>query len=729
MVNYKSSYSVIFAGISVFFALVILTPGAASASWIQGDADNNGQVNIVDALIVAQNYVGLGQVPVFLINADVNGDLNLTILDALIIAQYYVGEINSFPIDTQQYNFQDSLVRAAAIQALNKAPGDEITRSELRTIQVLEVESNNAEVVNFADVTQMLGLEELFVDDCIVNDAAPIDELTELQQPKVGEGDPDQAPVPAFYTNLDKVTMIPPEPKFSNQWSLRNSGENAGSSQGFDIKFANAWYMAQGLEPVLVGVAETGDVDVFHGDLENRIHINPAESEEPDGIDTDQNGCIDDRYGCDFKDNDGVYNGTSHATHVAGIISADLNANGIIGVAPGAQLHPLTCEVTNQSFIDAVNWVKQQNAQQDMGMRIINVSQGGYIGQDVDIAHVSALCDVISSAPDILFVCSAGNRGFVRYNYPASCDASNILSVANVDYAGNLWPGSNYGDHVDIAAPGREILSCSNRLADANGVLTDRYTEKTGTSQAAPHVAGVAALIMMKYPDLSVSQVIDRITSTAMRMTTLKGMVKFGAMVDAESALNGVGPIGLDATTTSGTISLFWDIDDDASRYEIEIDGTDIFDNGSANTFVHSNLSTDSGHIYRVRAVHSNRVQPWSHRLFAMASQMPQSEDRYLSSPNPYPDNFNQEYSVTKTSASSIRVHFSLLETEEGPDYIQCTYPSGGDDDIDEQISGYYPDGFWTPWTDGDTFTFWFRTNDSVSSMAGFVIDRIEYFQ
>lgn len=107
----------------------------------------------------------------------------------------------------------------------------------------------------------------------------------------------------------------------------------------------------------------------------------------------------------------------------------------------------------------------------------------------------------------------------------------------------------SYGfDHVDIAAPGRSILS---------SIPDNDYGYLDGTSQAAPHVAGVAALLMNKFPNLSVAQVVDRIKRTAMRMTTLDGMVEVGGMVDAEAALRDVSATRLRAASESGVITVF----------------------------------------------------------------------------------------------------------------------------------------------------------------------------
>ena len=117
----------------VIFSLSILLPDTASAqpvSWIPGDANNDGQVDSIDALLIAQNYVGINVVGIFMLNSDVDGDLEITVIDALLVAQFFVGLIDEFPVETDSYEFQDPVVRSAVIQALDKAPEDDITKWE-----------------------------------------------------------------------------------------------------------------------------------------------------------------------------------------------------------------------------------------------------------------------------------------------------------------------------------------------------------------------------------------------------------------------------------------------------------------------------------------------------------------------------------------------------------------------------------------------------------------------
>ena len=520
---------------------------------------------------------------------------------------------------------------------------------------------------------------------------------------------------------VSSALTIPDDPSFPDQWGLQNTGQLVpwttfegaetflvAGVRGVDINMPLAWDTTQGSSDILVGVAETEDVDIGHEDLQNQIRRNQGEI-GGDGIDNDGNGCIDDDFGCDFVDGDGVYDPlTDHATHVAGIVGARINnAKGTAGVAPKVKLVPLTSEVQNETFIAAIEYAEAN------GIRVVNCSQGShqdsFFNPDVQTAMAAA---------NVLFVCSGGNRGTPRLNFPSSYPGANIVSVGNVTNIGELSDHSTYGpDHVDIAAPGRSILS----TVPGNG-----YVHDDGTSQAAPHVAGVAALLMKRFPNLTVAQVAARLRRTAMRMTTLNGMVGAGGMVDARAALEDVGPIELGATSQPGRITLSWNAQPGATRYDVERDGA-VVNNGTATSHVHTSLAVDSGHIYRVRAIIGSSTGAWSHRLMAKASLMPTSEPFVRESLHPYPNDIERTYVVRKPGATRLRVHFSRLDTLP-EDTIQFLRQFQDErESIDEQLSGSYPTGFWTQWLNEDTFRFDFIT-DAAGTAFGFAVDRIEYF-
>jgi hypothetical protein len=157
--------------------------------WVLGDANNDGTVTIVDALLVAQHSTGTPGVPdVHRINSDVNGDFALTILDALQIAQHYVGTLPQFTLETTPHAFVDANVAAAARQSLNKNASATISEAELRTISSLNLVCNTAGPVDLTDVRGMLGLSDLEITNCRPVSLAPLIELATLQQPTVVDG-------------------------------------------------------------------------------------------------------------------------------------------------------------------------------------------------------------------------------------------------------------------------------------------------------------------------------------------------------------------------------------------------------------------------------------------------------------------------------------------------------------------------------------------------------------
>jgi subtilisin family serine protease len=140
----------------------------------------------------------------------------------------------------------------------------------------------------------------------------------------------------------------------------------------------------------------------------------------------------------------------------------------------------------------------------------------------------------------ILVVCSAGNygndNGGNQAIYPASHDLDNIISVASSTYADSLWDSSNYGlTSVDLMAPGGDT---GTRIWSA--CLSNTYCYKYGTSMAAPHVSGVAGLILSRNPNLSYSRVKSVILDTADRIGSAAYKIPFGRRLNAAAALASV---------------------------------------------------------------------------------------------------------------------------------------------------------------------------------------------
>lgn len=316
---------------------------------------------------------------------------------------------------------------------------------------------------------------------------------------------------------------------FSELWGLKNTGQLVQDSpgvSGFDINAETAWMKTRGSNSVVVAVIDSG-IDIYHPDLKNNIWRNPGEGTAADGIDNDGNGYIDDLTGWDFYSNNRtVFDDPyidEHATHIAGTIAASANNEGIIGVAPNVKVMPLkfmgSTSGTDADAIEAIEYAKAK------GVKIFNLSWGGY-------GDSPALYDAMKNTNG-LFIVAAGNEnnnndGSYR-TVPASFDLPNIISVAAMDNKGYVTDFSNYGiKTVDVVAPGASILSTVPR---------NRYAYADGTSMAAPHVAGVAALVQSANPKYSVAQIKSTILKSGIPVPGLDKWVGTGRMISAGRAV------------------------------------------------------------------------------------------------------------------------------------------------------------------------------------------------
>lgn len=297
---------------------------------------------------------------------------------------------------------------------------------------------------------------------------------------------PDRIVYPAGYSD---------EPRFADLWGLNNIAQavNGGptGTADIDIDGLEASAVTQGDPNLVVAVIDEG-VDFSHPDLRERAWVNTGEIPD-NSIDDDGNGYTDDVNGFDFFNFDGsVYDEGEdrHGTHVAGTIAASVNSEGVVGVAPNVKIMSLKFLGPSGGYLsDAILALEYAKAN---GVKIANNSWTTEPG-----SPDPALKDAIE-ASGMLFVAAAGNQSLNNDAdpnnavYPSSFDNPNILSVAAATNQGELWTSSNYGaTTVDIAAPGKDILST---------VPGGGWDYMSGTSMAAPHVTGAAALIASVNP-------------------------------------------------------------------------------------------------------------------------------------------------------------------------------------------------------------------------------------
>jgi subtilisin family serine protease len=353
------------------------------------------------------------------------------------------------------------------------------------------------------------------------------------------------------------------DPNLGSLWGLHNTGQTGGTADA-DIDAPEAWSLTRGNGSVVIGVVDSG-VDYNHPDLAANMWRNPGEI-AGDGIDNDGNGYVDDVHGWDFFNNDNnPMDDNGHGTHVAGTIAGiGNNGTGVAGVNWNAKVLALKFLGSDGSgslsaVVSAMNYATKLRSTHGINIRVLNHSwvTGGYS---------STLYSAFKNAGSagILSVAAAGNGGSDQVGdnndtmpmYPASFDLDSVVAVAATDHRDQLASFSNFGGtSVDLAAPGVSILST---------VLNGGYAWYSGTSMAAPHVAGAAALAWSYSPGASYLTVRSALLKGVDVKTGLNGKAATSGRLNAYGTLMQlpaapVAPSGLAAAVISGSqINLSW---------------------------------------------------------------------------------------------------------------------------------------------------------------------------
>jgi subtilisin family serine protease len=320
----------------------------------------------------------------------------------------------------------------------------------------------------------------------------------------------------------------PDDPEFGEQWSLDNTGQRGGKPKA-DISAILAWKKTTGNDDTVVAVLDSG-VDYTHPDLIENIWVRP---DDVAAYVDEQAGAVNDEHGYNAITLSGdPMDDNGHGTHCAGIIGAKGgNGIGIAGINWTVQIMPLKFMSaggfgTTKDAIECIDYVIDRK-RKGVPVRIISASWGS-------TQKSLALEDAIRRAgeEDILFVAASGNASTNNDkspHYPSSYNLPNVISVASLDRHDALSSFSNFGaKSVHIAAPGSEILSTW---------LNGGFEEHSGTSMATPEVAGVAALVLSTNPDMSVTDLRERLFRSVDPLPELKGKVLTGGRVNAAKAV------------------------------------------------------------------------------------------------------------------------------------------------------------------------------------------------
>lgn len=298
------------------------------------------------------------------------------------------------------------------------------------------------------------------------------------------------------------------------------------------MKKSNLWIETletRSLLTPVVAIIDSG-ADINHEALKNYIWKNPGEIAS-NNIDDDNNGYIDDINGWNFADGSAnVLDGYGHGTHVAGIVAS----YGAVSIMVLKFQNDSGLGYTGAA-ISAINYAIMMKKNYGIDIVAINNSWGGTTGTSFMLERA------IQTASDanIVFVAAAGNNGSdndLVPRYPSSYPQTNVIAVAAVGYDNQTLAGfSNYGKNsVDLAARGTAIYST---------LPGNQYGYISGTSMAAPQVAGAIAAICNKYGNLSVAEIKERIFSTVTKSIYLTDKVYTGGSLNITGALSSDVPI------------------------------------------------------------------------------------------------------------------------------------------------------------------------------------------
>jgi subtilisin family serine protease len=315
---------------------------------------------------------------------------------------------------------------------------------------------------------------------------------------------------------LFRAQVVPGDQRYNELWGMEK------------IVAPTAWDYTTGNNSVVVAVIDSG-IDYNHPDLAGNIWVNESEISD-NNIDDDENGYVDDVYGINAIAGGSPMDDNGHGTHVSGTIGAVAN-NGIGVAGINWNIKIVACKFLDGSGYGstdgAIQCLQYIKSLKDLGLNVVatNNSWGGD-------GYSQALYDAINAQQDILFIAAAGNNATNNDTsafYPAAYSLPNLLAVAATDLNDSLASFSNYGAQtVHLGAPGKDILS--TLPGSSYGVLS-------GTSMAAPHVTGLAALLKSQDMNREWRQVKNLLLSSGDSLPSLGGTTITGKRINAANSM------------------------------------------------------------------------------------------------------------------------------------------------------------------------------------------------
>jgi subtilisin family serine protease len=373
---------------------------------------------------------------------------------------------------------------------------------------------------------------------------APVDDLRELADQLVSEGLAEYAE-----PDLRMAPFVINDPGYPLQWHLFGKGAT-GTTHGIDVEAA--WKRTTGSPDVTVAVLDTGSVahpDIDPQDLAGYDMItDPAIAQDGDGRDGDPTDVGDWASAGDCGKGSPARSSSWHGLHVAGTIGASTNNGiGVAGVDQRARIQHVRvlgrCGGAMSDLADGIRWAAGLPVTgvpvNTTPARVINLSLGG---SGACATTLQSAVDAAITAGSVI-IAAAGNANLDAANTsPANCDGAITVAATSpagdragamqkVDEAAVRVPYSNYGQVVDIAAPGGDnafsgggVLSTYNLGENKAG--NHGYAGMLGTSMAAPHVAGVVSLILAVNDQLTPTQVRALLSGTARPFGSSSGVFR-----------------------------------------------------------------------------------------------------------------------------------------------------------------------------------------------------------